>query len=269
MLSQIRSTDATEAHFTSAKSSSCHACRDGGAGFPLELTMALQPIVNVESRQIFAYEALVRGTGGASAAQVLALVTDENRYVFDQLCRVKAIEMAAKLGIARQGAKLAVNFMPGAVYSPAACIRLTLAAAREHNFPLDHIIFELMENEQIDTAHLQGISQEYARHGFTLALDDFGAGYSGLNLLATLEGVGLIKLDGTLIRAAGRQPRAAAIVASLAALCADLGIQLLGECVETLEEYRVLRRAGIRLMQGYLFAKPQVGHLPEVHWPEA
>ena len=248
--------------------SPCHACRDDAAGFPIELTMAFQPIVDVRSRQVYAYEALVRGTGGASAGEVLSLVTPENRYIFDQLCRVKAIELAAQLGVAKQGARLAVNFMPGAVYSPAACIRRTLAAAREYDFPLDHIIFELMENEEINTAHLQSISKEYARHGFTLALDDFGAGYSGLNLLATLDGIGLVKLDGTLVHAADRQPRAAAIVRSTAALCAELGILLLGECVETVDEYETLRRCGVHLMQGYLFARPAVATLPQVHWPD-
>lgn len=246
----------------------CHSCRDGEAGFPVELTMAFQPIVNVQTGQVYAYEALVRGADGASAGDVLSLVTPENRYVFDQLCRVKAIEMAAILGVARQGAKLAVNFMPGAVYSPAACIRQTLAAAAEHHFPLEKLIFELTENEETNTAHLQGIAREYARHGFTLALDDFGSGYSGLNLLATLDGIGLVKLDGTLIRAAGKQSRAAAIVTSIAALCSKLGILVLGECVETMQEYRALRRSGISLMQGYLFAKPQVAGLPEVNWPD-
>lgn len=245
----------------------CQSCRNGETGFPLELTMAFQPIVDVQSRRIYAYEALVRGSGGASAGEVLSLVTPENRYLFDQLCRVKAIELAAQLGVAREGARLAVNFMPGAVYSPAACIRRTLAVAREHHFPLDHIIFELMENEEIDTAHLQGIAKEYARHGFTLALDDFGAGYSGLNLLATLDGIGLVKLDGTLVRAAGSQPRAATIIKAIAGLCAELDILLLGECVETLEQYATLRRCGVNLMQGYLFAKPAVAQLPEVTWP--
>lgn len=272
MLSHVYTIDAIDPETSAAGRPAplqppCHSCRDGVAGFPIELTMAFQPIVNVETRQVYAYEALVRGTAGESAGQVLSLVTPENRYIFDQLCRVKAIELAAKLGVAKAGARLAVNFMPGAVYSPAACIRRTLAVAREHDFPLDHIIFELMENEEVNTTHLEGISKEYSRHGFTLALDDFGAGYSGLNLLASLDGIGLVKLDGALIRAAGRQSRAAAIIAAMADLCAGLGILLLGECVETVEEYAVLRRCGVNLMQGYLFATPATAKLPEVHWP--
>lgn len=245
----------------------CAACRVGhGLGFAL--TMAFQPIVDVEERRVFAYEALVRGEGGLSAPQVLALVNEENRYAFDQTCRVKAIELAARLGVAERGAKLSVNFMPGAVYSPAACIRRTLQAATFHRFPLEAIIFEITEGERVtDVSHLQRIATEYAKHGFFLALDDFGAGFSGMNLLAELDGIQLVKLDGALIRKIHTNRRAEQIVRSMVHLCAALGIQVLAECVETVEEYEVLRAAGVRLMQGYLFARPALEALPEVAWP--
>ncbi len=249
--------------------SGCRACKNGN-GFGFELTMAFQPIVNVAEKRVFAYEALVRGVDGAGAAQVLSLVNEENRYAFDQNCRVKAIELAAKLGIARRGAKLSVNFMPGAVYSPAACIRRTLKAARVYSFPLEAIIFEITEAEQVaDTSHLRRIAEEYARHGFTLALDDFGAGYSGLNLLTELDGIQLVKLDGQLIQGIDGNPRAEHIVASTTAMCRKLGIEVLGECVETPAECATLLRCGVELMQGYLFAKPALEALPEVTWPVA
>ena len=246
----------------------CSACRTGhGLGF--ELTMAFQPIVDVEARRVFAYEALVRGVGGLSAGQVLSMVNEENRYAFDQTCRVKAIELAARLGVAERGAKLSVNFMPGAVYSPAACIRRTLQAATFHRFPLDSIIFEITEGERVvDAGHMQRIATEYSKHGFSLALDDFGAGFSGLNLLSELEGIHLIKLDGALIRGIEKNSRAERIVRSLVGLCADLGIEVLAECVETVEECAALRACGVRLMQGYLFARPGYESLPDVTWPE-
>ncbi len=247
----------------------CSACRTGnGLGF--ELTMAFQPIVDVEARRVFAYEALVRGVGGLSAGQVLSMVNEENRYAFDQTCRVKAIELAAKLGVAQRGAKLSVNFMPGAVYSPAACIRRTLQAATFHRFPLDAMIFEITESERVvDAGHMQRIATEYAKHGFTLALDDFGAGFSGLNLLSELEGISLIKLDGALVRGIEKNSRAERIVCSLVGLCGELGIEVLAECIETREEYATLRQCGVRLMQGYLFARPGFESLPEVVWPES
>ncbi len=245
----------------------CAACRTGnGLGFAL--TMAFQPIVDVDAGTVWAYEALVRGEDGKSAGEILALVNEENRYAFDQTCRVKAIELAAKLGIAERGAKLSVNFMPGAVYSPAACIRRTLQAASFHQFPLEAIIFEITEGERmVDTAHMRGIATEYARHGFTLALDDFGAGFSGLNLLSELDGIRLVKLDGALIRGIDTNARAENIVRAMVELCEKLGIEVLAECIETPEEYKVLRELGIKLMQGYLFAKPALEALPEIVWP--
>ena len=105
----------------------CQGCRDGAA-FPLPFSMAFQPIVDLKSGAVFAYEALVRGREGQGAVHVLSAVDDTNRYAFDQACRVQAITLAAKLGVAEQGALLSINFLPNAVYEPKACIRATLAA---------------------------------------------------------------------------------------------------------------------------------------------
>jgi len=89
----------------------CEGCRNG-EDFPVPFSMAFQPIVDVIDRRIYSYEALVRGPDDQSAASVLARVTPENRYTFDQACRVKAIEQAAALGLTR---RLSINFLPNAV----------------------------------------------------------------------------------------------------------------------------------------------------------
>ncbi len=248
--------------------SECAACR-GGKGLPFSFSMAFQPIVDIEQRQVFAYEALVRGPQGQPAGWVLQQLTPEIRYVFDQGCRVCAIRLASKLGIARRGARLAVNFMPGAVYSPAACIRRTLQAAEEFAFPLSSLTFEITEVEQVqDPGHLQKIVDEYRRRGFTVALDDFGAGYSNLNLLAELEGVDELKLDARLIRNIDTRPRAQTIVRRVVELCRELDIRVVGEGVQTLAELSLLRSYGVSLLQGYLFARPLFEALPEIDWPE-
>lgn len=73
--------------------------------------MAFQPIFNVRSGAAYAYEALVRGVNGECAASILAKLDDSNRYRFDQACRVKAIELAADLGLlAIPDCKLSINF---------------------------------------------------------------------------------------------------------------------------------------------------------------
>jgi hypothetical protein len=126
----------------------CSGCRDRSA-LAIDFSMAFQPIVDVETGQPFAFEALVRGLDGESAASVLAQVNDENRYAFDQACRVKAIETAMAAGIVETGAKLSINFLPNAVYSPIACIQLTLRTAEANRLPLDRLIFEFTENERM------------------------------------------------------------------------------------------------------------------------
>ncbi len=245
----------------------CSACRDG-VGAPFPFSMAFQPIADVVRGEVFAYEALVRGTAGETAGSVLGRVTQENRYAFDQACRVKAITLAHRLGIEATGAKLSINFMPGAVYSPAACIQLTLKTARSVGFPLDRLIFEVTEAEEVqDRAHLKRIVDEYRRHGFQVALDDFGAGYSGLNLLADFR-ADIVKLDMELTRDLPNRPTALVILRAMVELCASLDRMLVAEGVETREEYEALRGCGVRYMQGYLLGRPEFECLPKLQMVE-
>jgi EAL domain-containing protein (putative c-di-GMP-specific phosphodiesterase class I) len=230
--------------------------------------MAFQPIVDIKRRTIFAYEALVRGTEQESATDILGQVTEETRAAFDQSCRIKAMILAQQLGLADQGALLSVNFMPGVHYTAADCFQRTVQAAEWTGFPLNSLMFEISEMESLkDTERLRAIATEYRRHGLTIALDDFGAGNSGLNLLADIE-VQVIKLDGRLVRGIDSQPRAQEIVRSTSAMAQRLGIQIVAECVETRVEVDILRNCGIYLMQGYLFAKPTFESLPEITWPD-
>ena len=248
------------------RSSSCSACKDG-VDQPFPFSMAFQPIVDVHSGKVWAYEALVRGLEGQSAGFVLGQVTEENRYAFDQSCRIKAITLAAQLGLVDTGAMLSINFMPGAVYSPAACIKVTLNTARKVGFPLDRLIFEIVEVEKVlSHEHLLAIVQEYRNCGFQVALDDFGAGWCGLNLLADMP-ANIVKLDMALTRDLADRPRALAIVRSVVNLARALDTEIIAEGIETLEEYEVLHGLGVRLMQGYLLAKPAFERLPEFTLP--
>ena len=217
--------------------------------------MAFQPIVDVVSGATFAHEALVRGTHGEGAATILAAVDDGNRYAFDQRCRVKAIELAASLGLARDGAHLSINFMPNAVYEPRACIRLTLDAAKRTGYPLDHIIFEFTEAERLDTAHLLDILTAYKAIGFKTAIDDFGAGHAGLQLLSKFQ-PDIVKIDMDLVRGIDADRVKRSILRHTLRLLEELGITPLCEGVETADELAALQDLGVRLIQGYLIAKP-------------
>jgi len=238
----------------------CVECA-GGAGLDFQFTMAFQPIVNTTTREIFAHEALVRGMSDEPAARVFEDVNDTNRYRFDQSCRVKAVQLAAELAIP---SFLSINFMPNAVYRPELCIRTTLEAARLYGFPPERIIFEITESEKVeDHAHLQEIVQYYKKCGFKTAIDDFGAGYAGLNLLADLQ-TDIVKLDMALIRGIERDRIRQAIVRGIIQVCRDLDALVIAEGVETAEEVNVLRSFGIELFQGFYFAKPALRALASV-----
>ncbi len=246
-------------------------CRDCGSaarvGFSFDY--AFQPIVDIDRQSIFAHEALVRGPSGESAYSVLAQVNEDNRYRFDQACRVKAIKGAAHLGMTEH---LSINFLPNAIYKPEVCIRTTLEAARTHGFPTNRIIFEVTEGERVeDGAWLAEILREYQRCGFMTAIDDFGAGYAGLKLLADFQ-PDLIKIDMDLVRHIDTSKSRQAIVRGLLRLCRDMGIRVIAEGIETVGERDFLQDVGVRLMQGYLFARPAFQALAPVDprtWPSA
>lgn len=243
----------------------CKACQNRDP-LPFEFSMAFQPIVDVRTQTVFAYEALVRGTDGSGAADILAQVTEDNRYLFDQACRVKAVALAARLGIPTH---VSINFLPNAVYEAATCIRATLEAAQQHGFPTEQLIFEITENEKVvDKHHLKRIIEEYRRRGFKTAIDDFGAGYSGLNLLAEFQ-PDIIKLDMALVRNIDQDPVRQAIVQGILGVCRALNIEVIAEGIESVAEYQLLHALGIVYFQGYLFARPVFESLPAVHWPPA
>lgn len=240
----------------------CGACRDGEA-LDFAIAMAYQPIVDITTGAIHAYEALVRGAEGQGAGWVLSQVTETNRYAFDQACRVQAIATAARLGLRDlPETQLHINFLPNAVYRPETCIRATLKAANTHNVDIRQITFEMTENEQLtDHAHLRNIVEEYKRMGFGTAIDDFGSGFSGLNLLVEFQ-PDEIKLDMHLIRGIDADPVRQSIVRAALGIAADLNLKVVAEGVETLAELETVQAMGVRLVQGYLLCRPAFEELP-------
>lgn len=238
---------------------SCAGCRDGKA-FHNPFSMAFQPIVDVERRQVFAHEALVRGPTGEGAGSVLSAVDEGNRYAFDQQCRVKAIELASRLDLTASHARLSINFMPNAVYEPRACIRATLAACKTFDLPAERIIFEFTEGEALDVAHLENILKTYREIGFMTAIDDFGAGHSGLNLLAKMQ-PDIVKIDMDLIRDIDTDRAKQVILKHLVAMLGELKVTVVCEGIETEEELKAVRDTGVNLIQGYRLAKPSFERL--------
>jgi EAL domain-containing protein (putative c-di-GMP-specific phosphodiesterase class I) len=243
---------------------SCNNCADTGK-LDFDFTMAFQPIINCKTRSIFGYEALARGLNNESAFSVISQVDDDNRYLFDQLCRVKAIALAAKLKL---DTVLSINFLPKAIYKPERCIRTTLDAAKRYNFPTNKIMFEFTESENIDDIDsVKRILEFYKDSGFITAIDDFGSGYAGLGLLTDFQPK-IIKFDMKLIRHIDQDKVRQTIIRNCLNLFRELNITPLAEGIETIEEMLWLQDAGIALMQGYLFAKPGFQSLPQVNFNE-
>lgn len=236
----------------------CSVCKEP-LGF--DFTFAFQPIVDVTARSIFAYEALVRGVNGEGAAEVLGQVNEDNRYRFDQGCRIRSIFLAQRLGMTT---RISINFLPNAVYQPELCIRTTIAAAEAAKFPLEQIIFEVTESEQIlEPGKLLSIFTYYRKRGFATAIDDFGAGYAGLGLLTDFQ-PDFIKIDIKLVRDIDSNPVKQAVVEGILLTTRKLGVKVIAEGVETLAEAQWFKANGIHLMQGYYFSRPGFESLPTV-----
>ncbi|MWV28341.1 EAL domain-containing protein [Aurantiacibacter rhizosphaerae] len=242
----------------------CEGCKSG-KGLDFGIRTAFQPIFDVRSGTVFAYEALVRGVNGEGAEKILSRVTADTLYSFDQACRVAAIKNAASAGLLDSDARLSINFLPNAVYAPMACIRLTLETARQVGLPEDRLIFEFTENERLDVSHVRDILKAYKTLGFGTALDDFGAGYSGLQLLADMP-TDYVKLDMALIRGIDQSEPRRQIVLAMVRLLEGMGRTVIAEGIETRGELDAVADMGVHLMQGFLLAKPELDSLPV--WPK-
>jgi EAL domain-containing protein (putative c-di-GMP-specific phosphodiesterase class I) len=231
-----------------------------------KFSFAFQPIVDANTRQVLSYEALIRGPDNKPAHQILAQVSPDRMFAFDQRARVAAIDLAMRL---RLNCDLNLNFLPRSVDSSPESILTTLEAADRANLPIKRIVLEVVEGEIIhDHSRFNMLINNYRGLGLKVAIDDFGSGYSGLNLLADFQ-PDQVKLDMQLIRGIERHGPRQSIVRAIHGICIELGIDVIAEGVETKEEYGWLTSQGLHLFQGYLFAKPAFEHFPPVHYPKA
>jgi EAL domain-containing protein (putative c-di-GMP-specific phosphodiesterase class I) len=126
------------------------------------------------------------------------------------------------------------------------------------------IVLEVTERASLDGIRdVRALVSRLRRHGFRVALDDFGAGYAGLTSFALLEPE-FVKLDMVLVRGIAEEPTKKTLIRTMISMCKELGIQVIAEGIETEEERDELVRAGCDLMQGYLFGRPEP---PFPKWP--
>ena len=219
-----------------------------------DYSFAFQPIVNVETEEIFSYEALIRTLDNRPAGEVFKHIADSELHAFDQQSRVEAIKLAGLLGLT---GRLNLNFLPLCLKDSNAAIDSVLETAVESQIRPDQIVLELLEKEIIDDS--KGLAhklQNYRTTGLTFAIDDFGSGYAGLNLLADFQ-PDYIKLDIHLLSSIHQNGPRQAIVKGVLRTCRDLGIDVVAEGVEQAEDFLWLKDQGITLFQGWLFARPK------------
>lgn len=234
-----------------------------GKAFPA-FSYAFQPIVDAETNGLFGHEALIRGPRGESAASVLAAVDPAFVHTFDRDARIAAVVLAAKLGLP---ALLSLNFLPQALNVLPDAVSSVLAAAARAGVPARSLILEVTEGEIIrDPQRLAEHLNGYRAQGLRLAIDDFGAGYAGLNLLADFQ-PDIVKLDMHLVRGIDSHGPRQAIARAVIQVCEDLGIDVIAEGIETEHEYHWFRRIGVRLYQGYLFGRPAFEAMPHASRP--
>ena len=222
---------------------------------------AFQPIWDAARRRVAAAEALVRGPRGEPAFSVLQQVPEARRYEFDSVSRCAALALAARL---RLPCDVNLNFLPRGLEERPQSLDETLDAARRHGIALARLVIEVTEGEVIaDHAAFARRINDYRALGVKVAIDDFGAGYSGLNLLAEFQ-PDQVKIDMNLVRQIERHGPRQAIVRAIVQVCTDLGIDVIAEGVETATEQQWFEDAGVRLFQGYRFARPAFEALPPV-----
>ncbi len=231
----------------------------GDAASGSDFSFAFQSIVDVDAHSVYAYEALVRGRDGQSASEVLSRIPPGQMHAFDRDARIRALQLAAALGLST---RLSLNFLPRSLETLPDALNTTVAAAEEAGVPLRNLILEITEGEAVhDAAGFGERMNVFRSQGVRFAIDDFGAGYAGLNLLAEFQ-PDLVKLDMQLVRDIESKGPRQAIVRAVIQACDDLGIDIIAEGVETEAECRWLMRSGVRLFQGYYFGRPAFRSLP-------
>ncbi|MBN1667509.1 MAG: diguanylate phosphodiesterase [Anaerolineales bacterium] len=223
-------------------------------------SFAFQPILSARSKCVFAYEALLRGRNNEPARQVLQSVLNASTGPGDSQLPLAALQLAAFLGLSTN---ISLNIIPSSAVTSPTTIPQILAAAQRFQIRPEQIILEIVESEMIaDFDNFTAAIRKFRSSGLLFAIDDFGAGYAGLNLLAEFQ-PHLIKLDRHLVQDVDRNGPRQAILRGILRTCFELGIEVIAEGVETQAEYRWLQAEGIDLFQGYLLARPAFEQLTD------
>lgn len=229
---------------------------DGGP-----IVIAFQPIVDIRRSAVFAYEALARRPGGASAADVFRGVMGCDLARLERRLVREALSSAAALGIRT---RISIN-LGGTMLGDLTELESLSGMVARAGLSANQIIFELPEHLPIEPASWKATHQALRGAGFSTAIDDFGAGHAGLSVLA-LYSPQLLKLDIGLTRGVSADVPRQIIVSAVVDMARKLGVEVAAEGVERIEDALLLKDIGVDLQQGYLYARPAIDQLPLPNW---
>ncbi len=223
--------------------------------------MYLQPKVEISTGKICGAEALVRAyypdRGIIPPAKFIEPLEKENLihfidfFMFEEVCKILAKWI--KLGCLDM--TVSVNFSRLTLLCPETPNKIK-SLCSTYSVPNNMIEIEVTETlGSISESSIKEVTEQIARDGFSIALDDFGARYSNLSIMAGMD-LHTLKLDKSIIHEIVANKKSLLITKRVIELCKDLGIEIIAEGIETEEQLSVLKELGCKYAQGYLFNKP-------------
>ncbi len=229
-----------------------------------ELLLHFQPLVDVREGRAVGAEALLRwrhptlGLLGPNQFMPILeqspVMAEVGLWVLNAACRELRSWRDQGLGDLR----IAVNLSPTQCRDPR-LNGMVMRTLERHGLPASAVELELTETVAMEDAdHTRRLLSDLRAQGVSVAIDDFGAGYSSLSYLKNLP-FSKLKIDREFVTGVDQRSDSRAICAALIALSRGLGISLVAEGVETAEEVATLRAMGCEMFQGYFFARPMEG----------
>jgi diguanylate cyclase (GGDEF)-like protein len=231
-----------------------------------QLTPHLQPIVSLNQKKIMGYEALIRGPSDSPLHSPFNLFDTAERFdlsaKLEYICREITIKRYAGLNIKE---KLFINVSPSVLLQPDFKKGETLKLLDQFGVDPRSVVIELTEHQPTDDFQLmlEAVSH-YRKMGFEIALDDLGAGYSGLRLWSELQPE-YVKIDMHFIQGIHNDPIKLNFVRSIQNIASSLNCSVIAEGIETEDEFKAIEQLGITHAQGYYFARPAATPLAKVN----
>jgi EAL domain-containing protein (putative c-di-GMP-specific phosphodiesterase class I) len=221
---------------------------------------AYQPIVLIKNRTILGYEALsrgARGTGLETADDLFGAATDHELLVeLDRLCRRRALLSSARVP---SSARIFVNTLPGTIRDPQFRGKPLIDFLDKTQVSPDRIVIEITEKLIIENYSLFREAMAYFTDlGMSFAVDDVGAGYSGLESIARLK-PHFLKIDTNLVRDVHESLVNREMVKAILSLGSGIGATVIAEGIQSADEASALLAMGVDYGQGYYLARPEAG----------